>query len=115
MLKISEAQLQQTVIEYCEHRKIPIFAIPNGGKRNAKEAYFMKLSGVKSGVPDLFIPLPCGEFSGLFIELKVGKNKPTENQVKWIELLRKNGYRVEVLYSFEEFKKIVERYIKNGE
>jgi len=32
-----------------------IFHIPNGGKRNAREAARFKRMGVKAGVPDLFL------------------------------------------------------------
>lgn len=115
MIKASEAKEQQTVVEYCTTRNIPIFAIPNGGKRNAKEAYFMKLSGVKAGVPDLCIPVPCGRFHGLFIEMKVGKNKLTANQNQWLKLLTYYGYKAVVCYGFEEARKTIDEYIQKTE
>jgi hypothetical protein len=33
-----------------------LHAIPNGGKRNVKDAVKLKREGVKAGVPDLFMP-----------------------------------------------------------
>ena len=30
----------------------------------------MKAEGVKSGVPDMFLPIPVGAYCGMFIELK---------------------------------------------
>lgn len=94
----------------------PIFAIPNGGSRNKIEAAKLKRCGVLAGVPDLFIPYPrlregtvqvldCG----LFIELKVNKNKLTENQLRLTMELRV-FYEVEVCYTFEEFVKVVKEY-----
>ena len=48
-----EAMEQRKLIKYCNLRHIEIFAIPNGGRRNPKEAYFLKLEGCSAGVPDL--------------------------------------------------------------
>lgn len=109
---MSEATEQQAIIEWCEWNKIPIFAIPNGGKRNAKEAYFMKKSGVKSGVPDMFIPMPAGDYAGLFIELKVGQNKLTDKQKRWLDLLTKNGYKAEVCYGAKQAIELIRGYIE---
>lgn len=47
-----------------------MFAIPNGGKRNAKTAVDLKYEGVKSGVSDIFLPCACGGYHGLFVEMK---------------------------------------------
>ena len=109
-----------------------IFAIPNGGKRHIGTARKLKAEGVRSGVPDIFLACPrlphdpddllVGDslrvrFSdevkfGLFIELKVGKNKPTKNQLKWIEDLRAERYEVEVCYGFEEAKDAIIKYLE---
>jgi len=53
-----EALEQEAVVKYCEYNRIPIFAIPNGGKRNRIEAAKLKRQGVKPGVPDIFLPAP---------------------------------------------------------
>ena len=79
-----------------------LFHIPNGGTRNKAEAGALKAQGVKSGVPDLFLPVPKGCYAGLWIELKVGKNKPSDNQDRWIANLTKQGYAVSVAYSWIE-------------
>jgi hypothetical protein len=51
-----------------------------------------KKSGYKKGFPDLFIYEPRGEFNGLAIELKVGKNRATKEQLWWRNELNKRGY-----------------------
>lgn len=43
-----------------------IYAIPNGGKRGAREAQKLKLEGVVAGIPDLSIP----EWGPLWVEMK---------------------------------------------
>ena len=88
------------------------FHIPNGGKRNASEAAHLKRQGVKAGVPDIFLPAAHGGYFGLFIEMKVGKNRATENQKKWLEDLTKQGYKAVVCYGWEAAKDEIEAYLK---
>lgn len=46
------------------------FAVPNGGGRTMSVGAMMKAEGVKRGVPDICLPTPCGQYHGLWIELK---------------------------------------------
>ena len=89
-----------------------MFAIPNGGKRHIVTGKKLKAEGVKSGVPDIFLGVPKNGKHGLFIELKVGKNKPSKNQLWWIHSLRAEGYAVEVCYGFEEARDAVIGYLR---
>ena len=86
--------------------------VPNGGQRNKVTAARLKAAGVKSGVPDICLPVPKDEFHGLYIELKYGKNKPSENQKKWIEQLNKQGYKAKVCYGAEEAIAVIKEYLK---
>jgi len=79
-----------------------MFHIPNGGSRNKIEAVNLKRQGVKSGVPDIFLPVPKGGKSGLFIEMKYGKNKLSDNQKKWVEMLHRRGYEIATCYSWKQ-------------
>lgn len=89
-----------------------LFAIPNGGQRHVLVAMKMKAEGVKSGVPDLFLPVARGNYHGLFIEMKAGKNKTSEKQNEWIEKLTKQGYMVEVCYGSEEAQDLLISYLE---
>ncbi len=90
-----------------------MFAIPNGGKR--KSGWWEKAEGLKSGVPDIFLAVPrqfiTYSLSGLFIEMKFGKNKTSKKQKGWIDALIDEGYAVEVCYSFEEAKQAIIGYL----
>jgi len=97
-----------------------LFAIPNAGKRSYGAAAWMKQEGLKRGVPDLFLPTIGDEFgeyedyyhaNGLFIEMKYGKNKPTEEQLWWIEALREEGYWAEACYSADEAIAVIKEYL----
>ncbi len=102
------AKLQEKV--YPELRLL--FHIPNGGSRHKLEAYALKRQGVKSGVPDLMLPIPKGSYYALFIELKAGKGKISNNQDWWLDELCNQGYRCEVCYGFDEAKETILKYLK---
>lgn len=88
-----------------------LYAIPNGGKRDAREAAKLKTTGTRAGVPDICLPVPRGKYNNLYIELKVGKNKPSPEQIKWHERLRANGNRVEVCYGWREAAETILSYL----
>jgi len=46
------------------------YAVPNGGARSGREAARLVAEGVRRGVPDVVIPIPCGQQHGLYIEFK---------------------------------------------
>lgn len=94
-----------------------MFAVPNGGYRRPREAARMKLAGVKSGVPDIMLPVPRGGFHGLFIELKrpivKGEPKPvvSPEQKHWLKELDAQGYMATVCYGWLEAKEVIESYL----
>lgn len=88
-----------------------LFHIPNGGKRDAREAARFKRMGVKPGVPDLFLPVAKGGFNGLFIELKAKGGRLTDYQKKWLDELNKQGYAACVCFGFEEAQKGLIEYL----
>jgi len=113
-LKIpKERQEQIMLVQYLKARKIPHYAIPNGGSRNKIEAARMKAEGISAGVPDICIPVPNKHYHGLYIEMKRRKGGVvSEKQKKWIETLNNNGYLAVVCRGFEEARGVVEEYIK---
>jgi len=66
-------------------------------------------TGLPRGFPDI-IALKDGKC--YFIELKVGKNKPSEEQINFINQMIKNGFSAGVAYDFEEILKIVGLSVK---
>jgi hypothetical protein len=88
-----------------------LFAIPNGGKRNKITAVKLKAEGVRAGVADLFLAVTNEQYAGLFIEMKVGKNKRTPAQAEFKEMVRMRGYACVVCYSLDEFINAINHYL----
>ena len=88
--------------------------IPNGGKRNAREAEHLKQQGVKAGVPDLFLPVARGKWHGLYIEMKAGDNKPTQKQEWWMKKLTEQGYVCMVCYGYKQAMEVLVKYLTGG-
>ena len=110
--KGSEANFQKAVASYLDFKGVLWMHCPNGGTRNEAEAVSLKKQGVKSGVPDVCILEPRGDFHGLFIELKVGYNKLSKNQENWIDKLGVRAYKTAVSYSLDETRAIIDEYLK---
>lgn len=89
-----------------------LYHIPNGGKRDITTAKRLKAEGVKAGVPDICLPVARGKYHGLYVELKAGKNKTTENQDRWLTALHNNGYCTSVCYGWEDAAKVISNYLK---
>jgi hypothetical protein len=109
----SEHIEQCKVIAFCDSYPMlrNTFAIPNGGKRTMVTAMKMQAEGLRSGVCDLFIPLPTNTYHGLFIEMKKLKGGVTsENQKDWINRLNKAGYKAVVCKGHMEAINVICEY-----
>lgn len=88
-----------------------IYHTPNGEKRDKATAGRLKAMGVRAGVPDICVPVARHNRHGLYIEMKVGTNKPTEVQKKFMRLLMSEGYAVRVAYSHEQAREMIVNYL----
>ena len=118
-MKNEESKLQRECVRWFRYAypamRLNLFAIPNGGKRNLITASIMKAEGVLPGVADLFLAVVkrrCDVIDiGMFIEMKIGKNKQSEHQIAFQEAVETEGYRYVICRSFDEFKKEVDEYL----
>jgi len=110
-----ESKLQQQCVKWfnTQYPKHLLFAIPNGGYRSVIEAKIMKGEGVISGVADLFLMFPNSKYNGLFIEMKYGSGKLTENQKEFESKATFYGYEYIVCRTINEFMNTINNYI-NG-
>ncbi len=88
------------------------FAVPNGANTSPRIGKWMKEEGLKPGVPDVVLPLARQGYIGLWIEMKVDKNKPTKVQLDFHGRLREEGHKVVVCYNWEEARIVIMGYLK---
>lgn len=88
-----------------------LYAIPNGGHRHKAVAANLAAEGVKSGVPDICLPVARSSFHGLYIEMKYGRNKPSDHQEAWLKALAGQGYKTAVCWSFHAALTVIEQYL----
>ena len=87
-----------------------LYHVPNEGKRT--NGAVLKAAGLKSGVPDICLPVPSNDFHGLYIELKYGSNKATGKQEDFMDGLRQQGYKAVVCYGADEARAEILRYLQ---
>lgn len=107
-----EDEFQKAVAIYLKFNGALWFHCPNGGSRNAIEASKLKAMGVLPGVPDCMILDARHGFSGLAIELKVGKNKPSEHQIAVTDRLVNSGWLVCITWSLDDAISLIDWYFQ---
>lgn len=90
-----------------------IFAIPNGGNRDAITGRHLKDEGVRRGIPDMFLPVARGQYHGMFIEMKKRSGGVLSKEQKvWGNVLSKQGYKWICAKGFLEARDYVIEYYK---
>lgn len=109
----SWAELEMKRGRYPELRMM--FHVPNGGGRSKAEAGRFKAEGVKAGVPDIFLPVPRGNYHGMFIEMKKRKGgKVSAEQKVWLAELAEQGYFAVVAFGWEDASEQIRSYLDIG-
>ncbi len=88
----------------------------SAGRRRGKGIGWAKQQGLRKGIPDIHIPIPRGNFHGLWIELKREDEKEaevSEAQKAWLAFLNLHGHCARVCYGCDSAMETVKRYM-NG-
>ena len=110
---MKEYELQKAVCKYLDLNNLLYCASMNGQyQKYHSQRNRAKATGMKKGMPDLFVYEPIGIYHGLAIELKVGYNKATKEQLWWIHELNKRGYIAEICTGIDEALEVINRYLK---
>lgn len=105
---MSEHLQQKTLINMVDwHAKrhpdlAMLYAVPNGSARHKAVAGKLRAEGVRSGVPDLCLPVARGGCHGLYIELKTATGRVQASQRDWMARLEAQGYRAVVCRGWRE-------------
>jgi hypothetical protein len=88
------------------------YAIPNGGRRDRREARRLKDEGARKGVPDLCIARAVPPWHGLYIEMKRrAGGQVRREQRDAMDWLARAGYRAEVCRGADEAITMIKEYL----
>lgn len=114
----TESREQKTLFEWAKlmEGRWPelglLYHIPNEGKRSRTTGARMRAEGLRSGVPDICLPVARGGHHGLYIELKRVKNsRVTKEQLEWISALVAQGYVAAVCRGCDEAISLITDYL----
>lgn len=112
------------------YSEVLAYSTPNGFKKSIYSAWLAKVTGLVSGVPDVFIAKASNGCNGLYLELKCEarsklslkgvnagkmlkkpKGKLSDEQVAIIAKLESEGYKCVVCFGLNECKNAVMEYL----
>lgn len=107
MQKMTEFQFQCAIKDFCDLYQLPMIHVPNAGLRSKFSGHMLQRSGMVAGVSDVFIMRPNAHYSGLWLELKIKPNKPTPAQLRFLELVKQEGYWGEICYELDATLRLI--------
>jgi len=113
---LNEDVAQINLINWLRHNMPDVekltYHVPLQRKCSPQQGRLLKRMGVKAGFSDLFISVARNGKHGLFIELKVGKNKPSKEQIKFMENVTNQGYQAVWSTGWENARDSIIEYFK---
>lgn len=111
-----EHQLQVECVKWFRlqypHLAHALFAVPNGGRRDATTGAKLKAEGALAGVSDIILLYMSGNYGALLIEMKTKKGAQSDKQKEWQAKITSRGeYKYVICRSFDDFKREIETYI----
>lgn len=91
-----------------------VIHIANQRRANLIYGRRLKRMGVKAGVSDIFVAIPCHGRHGLWIEFKVRGGKLTSQQTNWLSIMIGKGYEAIVAYGADMAISALEKYLGRG-
>lgn len=98
-----------------KYRKLKgrLFAVPNGGKRDALTGAKLKAEGVVAGVADLILLKSNRFYGALLVEMKTLTGRQSKSQKDWEQIITSEGdYKYVVCHSIDDFIREVDDYLK---
>lgn len=108
--KLQSACVQWFRLQYPSVSRL-LFAIPNGGNRNAATGAILKREGVIPGVADLMLAIPNRGEMGLFIEMKTPTGRQSRSQAQFMLAVSEQGYRYRIVRTLDEFIETIKEYM----
>lgn len=97
------------------HLRGRLFAVPNGGRRDAVTGARLKSEGVVTGVSDLILLKSNRRYGALLIEMKTSKGRQSTSQRWWQSAITADDeYKYVVCHSFDDFIREVTKYLSDS-
>lgn len=113
--KQEEHRIQTAMVDWfrAQYPKMQhnLFAVPNGGRRDAATGAMLKAEGVLAGVADLILLKSNRNYGALLIETKTRKGKQRDSQKEWESKITKDGYKYVIVRSLDDFMCEVKSYL----
>ena len=116
-----EHEIQCAIVEHARIRwpelETLLFAIPNGGNRDARTGAIMKREGVTAGVWDLCVGIPQHGYLTMWLEVKDPKYRKRKNgglsakQQEWGHDMLLQGHLMTVVYDCNEALDLIGWYL----
>lgn len=114
-MRYYESHIQQACVRWFRLQyprlALNLFAVPNGGARDAVTGRILKAEGVVAGVADLVLLYPSAPYHGMCIEMKTAKGYQRPTQKAWQEAVERVGYKYVVCRSFDDFRSEITDYL----
>lgn len=114
-MRYNESHIQQACVRWFRLQyprlALNLFAVPNGGARDAVTGRILKAEGVVAGVADLVLLYPSAPYHGMCIEMKTAKGYQRPTQKAWQEAVERVGYKYVVCRSFDDFRAQINEYL----
>lgn len=94
-----------------------LFAVPNGGRRDATTGAKLKAEGALAGVADLILLRSNNHYGALLIEMKTESRSSRQRscQAEWQQAVCADGeYLYIICRTFDDFKNQVENYLSDN-
>ncbi len=88
-----------------------LFAVPNGGRRDATTGARLKAEGVLAGVADLILLRHKDIYGALLLELKTATGRQSKAQRDWQRAIERDGYKYVIVRCIDDFIREVEQYL----
>ena len=114
-----EHRIQQACVRWFNlrypHLRGRLFAVPNGGRRDAVTGARLKAEGVIPGVADLILLKPNRRYGALLVEMKTPLGRQSQGQRRWQQAVcQDDEYKYVVCRSLDAFIGEVEEYLEDN-
>ncbi len=114
----TESEEQQALFRWAAYESgahpelMLLYHIPNEGKRSRATGARLRAEGLKRGVPDICLPVPRGNWHGLYIELKrLRGGRVSDEQQGWLDALNEQGYFAVVCRGWQQAAAEIQNYL----